>query len=87
MLANRGEDTERVNDEELEKIFQKHLKEVDNWIRNQTNIEHIDVNYNEFLKDPGPQKAKINRFMGSKLDFRKMIEIIDPALYRQCHKS
>jgi len=41
------------------------------------------VNYNELLADPTEHVQQINRFLGGQLDEDKMIEVIDPKLYRQ----
>jgi hypothetical protein len=83
MLLRRGEDPDKVGDEEMSRLFEKHLKQVMTWMESQLNIQHIIVNYNQMLEDPGPHITRINHFLGEILDTKKMAEVIDPVLYRQ----
>jgi hypothetical protein len=83
MLINRGEDPNKVSDEEMTRLFEQHLAQVNAWIDSQPNIQRIDVDYNALLKDAGPQVERINRFLGGRYDLEKMIEVVDPNLYRQ----
>jgi len=49
----------------------------------QSNITYLDVDYNVMLRDPRPQVMQILTFLGDTLDFEKMMDVVDPALYRQ----
>ena len=68
MLIRRGEDPDKIPDEVIAKLFEKHLRQVDDWIKQQPNVERLDVNYNEMLKHPQPFIAQINAFLGNQLD-------------------
>jgi hypothetical protein len=83
MLLNRGEDPNKINDAEMAQLFEKHLFKVMSWINLQPNMKRIDVDYNEMLRDPRPQVEQINGFLGNILDVEKMLEVINPGLYRQ----
>jgi hypothetical protein len=83
MLLNRGEDPNKIDDDEMANLFERHLFKVIKWIDDQPNMRKIDVNYNQLLKDPGPQAEKINRFLGNVLDIERMLNVINPGLYRQ----
>jgi hypothetical protein len=83
MLLNRGEDPNKIDDDEMANLFKRHLFKVIKWIDDQPNMRKIDVNYNQLLKDPGPQAEKINRFLGNVLDIERMLNVINPGLYRQ----
>lgn len=83
MLINRGEDPTRVDDEVIARIYDKHLKQVNSWIETQTNLQCIDISYNELLIDPDLHITRINEFMGEILDVEQMKSVIDPSLYRQ----
>jgi Sulfotransferase family len=83
MLLHRGEDPNKIDDAEIAQLFEKHLSKVINWINDQPNMRKIDVNYNLLFKDPRPQVEQINRFLGNVLDVEKMLEVINPGLYRQ----
>ncbi len=83
MLIRRGEDPNKVGDAELTRLFEKHLAQVDAWIKTQPNITRLDVDYNQMLKDPVPQVIAVNQFLDGTLDVDKMLEVVDPTLYRQ----
>ncbi len=86
MLIRRGEPTDTVSDDELARLFQKHLQFIDAWVQRQGNVEILYVSYNDILEDPYPLLEQINRFLGGKLRIDKMAAVIDPALYRQRKK-
>ena len=82
MLLPRGEPTNSISDEKMEKVFQNHLKQIDKWMQSQENFEVLYVHYNKILKDPEPYIQEINSFMGNSLDLDKMRGVIDKRLYR-----
>ena len=83
MLIRRGEDPNKIPDEIISKLFEKHLRQVNEWVAQQSNVERLDVNYNEMLKNPAPFIAQINAFLGGNLDIAQMAQVVDPSLYRQ----
>jgi hypothetical protein len=83
MLLNRGVDPNKIDDDEIARLFESHLIKVDSWIGHQPNMRKIDIHYNQLLKDPGQKAEEINRFLGNVLDVEKMLKVIDPGLYRQ----
>lgn len=83
MLIRRGEDPNKIPDEIIAKLFEKHLKQVNDWVAQQSNVERLDVNYNEMLKNPAPFIAQINAFLGGNLDIAQMAQVVDPSLHRQ----
>ncbi len=82
MLVNRGEDPNKVSDEEITELFEKHLTSVINWLDNQDNVEVLYIHYSETLSDPQPQAELINTFLGGNLDVKAMTGVVDPNLYR-----
>ena len=82
MLENRGEEN-KVDDETMADLFNKHVKQVEDWMDSQSNLQYINLDYNAILKDPAPHIKEINRFLGGKLDETAMLEVVDPNLYRQ----
>jgi len=83
MLIRRGEDPDKIPDEAMAKLFEKHLRQVDDWIKQQPNVERLDVNYNDMLKKPQPFIEQIAAFLGKRLDRAKMAAVVDPSLHRQ----
>ncbi|MEZ4620964.1 MAG: sulfotransferase domain-containing protein [Caldilineaceae bacterium] len=82
MLANRGMPTDETTEAELERSFSKHLMQVQNWLQSQPNTETLYIYYNELLKAPAQTVPQINQFLDNKLDPVRMMEVIDPTLYR-----
>jgi hypothetical protein len=83
MLIRRGEDPDKIPDEVITKLFEKHLKQVNDWVSQQPNVQRLDVNYNEMLKNPQPFIEEINAFLDNQLDAAKMATVVDPSLHRQ----
>jgi hypothetical protein len=82
MLAHRGED-KKVEDEKMAALFEKHIKDVEDWMDSQPNLSYIDVDYNHAIQDPRSTAEKINQFLGGDLDVQAMAAVVDPSLYRQ----
>lgn len=82
MLVNRGEDLDKVSDEEITGLFEKHLAQVMTWLDNQPNVEVLYIHYSEMLSNPQPQAELLNNFLGTHLDVQAMTAVIDPNLYR-----
>ena len=83
MLIRRGEDPDKIPDDVIAKLFEKHLKQVNDWVSQQSNVRRLDVNYNEMLKNPQPFIEQINTFLGDQLDAANMATVVDPNLHRQ----
>ena len=82
MLVRRGED-QKVDDETIAKLFEKHIQQVESWMQNHPNLEYLDVDYNDMLKNPRSQIEAIVQFLGRELDIDTMAAIVEPKLYRQ----
>jgi hypothetical protein len=82
MLERRGEEN-NVEDATMASLFEKHINQVEAWMKSQSNLRYINVDYNAMLADPGPQVEEINQFLGGELDTFGMKAIVDPELYRQ----
>lgn len=83
MLERRGETKDGVSDEHMAEKFEKHLKQVEDWIAHQSNIEVLYVKYNEVIADPLRSSKVVNNFLGEDLNTRTMAEAIEETLYRQ----
>lgn len=82
MLIRRGEDPNKMDDAQMAMLFEKHLKQVEEWLKAQPNFRVLYVHYSDILADPRPQIAAINDFMGGILNVEAMAEAVDPNLYR-----
>ncbi len=82
MLIRRSEDPDKMDDAQMAVLFEKHLKQVDEWLRAQPNFRVLYVHYSDVLTDPQPQIDAINRFLGGNLNVAAMAQAVDPQLYR-----
>jgi len=83
MLIRRGKaDSDRVPDERMGELLEKHVLEVKHWLSLQPNFQVLDVDYNAMVKDPRPHVRRINEFLGGILDEEAMVREVDPTLYR-----
>lgn len=87
MLFRRGEDPDKVSDADLARMYEKHLAQVDDWLRHQPNVSVLYVNYNALLDDPYPYLYELDRFLPNALEIEKMSDVVDPTLYRQRHDT
>ena len=83
MLIRRGEQDNKVPDEQLSMMYKKHLTKMENWFAEQPNLDVLYVKYNEILEDPIKFSKLINSFLENRLDEKEMAKVIDKNLYRQ----
>jgi hypothetical protein len=82
MLIRRGEDPDKMDDEQMAELFDKHVRQVEGWLKEQPNMSVLYVHYSDILTDPLPHAEKINKFLGDRLDTMQMAQVVDPDLYR-----
>jgi hypothetical protein len=83
MLERSGKQGGGLPDEKLLGVFRAEIDKSNKWLAEQPNFQVLYVNYNEIVKDPAPQVAQINEFLGGQLDTKAMLAVVDPTLYRQ----
>ena len=83
MLVRRGETTDKIDDDTLGGLFQKHLLQVEKWISQQPNIGVTYVNYNDTLQNPEPDIQKVIQFLDMSLDKSLMQGVPEKNLYHQ----
>jgi len=81
MLQHQQND-DAVEDAKMVDIYRRELANLDTWFQKQVNFSKLDVNYNELVKTPGPQVARIAEFLGMDLDQSAMVGVVDIKLYR-----
>jgi hypothetical protein len=83
MLAVMGQSNDKVTDEQLAAIYQKHLARTERWLAGQSNLEVIYLNYNTMVNDPTKSILQVRSFLNGGLDIEKMQGVVDRNLYRQ----
>lgn len=81
MLERRGTEDEN-SDEKMERFFQKHIAEIEGWLRTQAHIDVLYVDYNDAVKDPMKSAQQVNAFLDNTLNMEKMAAAVDKLLYR-----
>ncbi len=82
MLQRKGNRSD-INDEEMGKLFNRHLKEIENWLAGQKNMRVSYINYKNVIEDPRKIAQVISHFLNKALNIEKMVETVDRSLYRQ----
>jgi hypothetical protein len=83
MLQRQGKSGAALSEERLSQIFRGQMVRVESWLKEQPHFAVLPVDYNELVANPMPQAAAINEFLGGALDSGKMIQAVNPSLYRQ----
>lgn len=81
MLDHRGQES-KLNDEEMEQQFHKHLAAMKPWLVRQPNMDVLYVNYNALIAEPKPFYDRITEFLGLPLNQNQMLAVPDKQLYR-----
>jgi len=66
----------------IAKAFEKELERVEIWAKKEPNVDILNVNYKEIIVNATDMAGKIDEFLKFQLDTEKMIEVVDPDLYR-----
>jgi hypothetical protein len=81
MLERQGLVTD-IPDATLKTLFERELRQFYSWVSTQKHLKLINVSYNELLSRPDSTIAHIDRHLDHRLDTEAMVQVIDPALYR-----
>ena len=81
MLQRKGAE-DNIDDEEMRRLFSKHLEEIEAWLSGQQNVEVLYVDYNDMLRKPQENVLILNGFLDNILDTDRMIKVVDNSLYR-----
>ena len=81
MLLRRGEELKQ-DDGQMKRLFSDHLQRVRSWLSRQRHFQVLEVHYSQVVASPLQQAERIGRFLDLPLQFSRMAEVVDPALYR-----
>jgi hypothetical protein len=81
MLAARGEDT-GAQDERMRANYTEHLARVDRFLSNRSCFSTLRLPYAGVLANPAAEAARLNAFLGRRLDVTRMAAVAEPGLYR-----
>lgn len=83
MLLRRGEAPNKVKDDVMAEMFDKHLSSVRAWLERQSNMQVLYMRYDELVSQPEENIKKLVHFLGIPLIKDEMLRVPDKKLYRQ----
>ncbi|MBI4578958.1 MAG: sulfotransferase family protein [Planctomycetes bacterium] len=83
MLERKGKSSQGLRDDQVMNMFRQQIQQVDQYLKSSPCFKVLYVNYNELLGDPRPWLSTLDEFLGGEMQTDKMLEMVDPSLYRQ----
>jgi len=80
MLARLGHPG--VSRDAMKEAYGLHLKRLHVWLLQQGNCIVLRVSYNNLLERPREEAQRVCEFLGGRPDMEKMVQTVDPSLYR-----
>jgi hypothetical protein len=81
MLDSRGE-AAGAADDRMRAVYEEHLTQVARLMARRACFSTLFVNYAEVLAEPAAQAARVNAFVGGRLDTGRMSAVADRSLHR-----
>lgn len=86
MLSRNGVVEEKpASDEDMQKSYQAHLKQVKSYLAENDWLYVLYVSYNQVLQDPEVEFERVAQFLDNIVDPSAMSSVVDPELYRERH--
>lgn len=83
MLERLGKTGSQAPTESLLRHYARHLAEIREWLDKQPNVRVLYTYHRDAVLETEREVAKINEFLGGRLNVAKMKAIIDKSLYRE----
>ena len=80
MLARLGRPAAPRAD--ITRAYTLHLTRLERWLAEQPNMAVLQVNFADMVSKPEPSLARLNEFMGGRLNIDAALTAVDPQLYR-----
>ncbi len=82
MLVRRGQAVDPAKDAEVARLWEEHLRKTKAFLARSPQFEVLEVHYHEIVADATSHVARINAFLGGRLDERAMAGAVERQLYR-----
>ena len=82
MIDRLGTSDSGADDEMMKEAYRNDIVRTRLLCRKSPNFELIEIHYREAVEDPASAAAKVNAFLGGRLDEDAMREAVDKSLYR-----
>ena len=80
MLVRLGRPT--APRDQMARAFTLHLTKLWHWVSEQSHLDVLRVRYADIVANPETEAARVNEFLGGRLDVDTAVRAIDPTLYR-----
>jgi hypothetical protein len=68
--------------DQIRQAFLLHLERLHGWLSRQPHVGVLRVNYRDLVERPREQAGRVRDFLGGRPDVDRMVQSVDPALYR-----
>jgi hypothetical protein len=82
MLADRGTPQDDEQNDRIKGLYRAHVDETLRILRARPRVATLVVDHAEAVARPAEAAARVNDFLGGRLDVTRMAAAADPALYR-----
>ncbi|MGD0199669.1 MAG: sulfotransferase [Bryobacteraceae bacterium] len=83
MLKRSGRQGARLPDDNLAALLEAQARDTQAWMARQPHFRVLAVDYRDCIEQPGEVAARVNAFLGGRLDEAAMAGVVDAGLYRQ----
>jgi hypothetical protein len=68
--------------EAIKRAYGQHLDRLHEWLSRQRHMTLLRVHYRHLIDQPREQAERVREFLGGAADVEKMVQAVDPSLYR-----
>lgn len=83
MLIRRGKPTDTQSDEKMTAAYEKHLKQIVDWLEERSNIRVVYIDHRDTIERSEAVAATVKEFLGVACDVALMTGVVNAKLYRQ----
>lgn len=83
MLQRTGGDAQDHSQVDLRDVYLRHVKWIHAWLSGRSNIEVLNLRYDDVLDDPDSTVYRLQEFLGRRLSGGSMVTVVDPGLHRE----
>jgi hypothetical protein len=73
--------------EQIKRSFTIHLDRLHQWLQGQLHFEMLRVRYADVVQRPAAEAARVNQFLDGVGNVDRMVQAVDPSLYRNRWKD
>lgn len=66
----------------MKQAYTLHLERLHAWLKLQANMAVLCVSYNDLVERPESQAERVCQFLGGQMSVERMVQTVDPSLYR-----